>query len=119
VLREAKRIVRMHRGLILAETKHGFICANAGVDSSNAGKETLCLLPDNPDASAETLRRNLAQRFSPDREDNAGIGVIITDSFGRPWRNGIVNVAIGVAGMSPFADYRGQYDPVGYELRAS
>lgn len=120
VLREAKRIVRMHRGLIIAETKHGFICANAGVDASNAGAETVCLLPDDPDASAAAIRCDLAARFFPEQAaDAAPIGVIITDSFGRPWRNGIVNVAIGVAGMSPFADYRGQFDPDGYELRAS
>lgn len=120
VLREAKRIVRMQRGLILAETKHGFICANAGVDASNAGYDTVCLLPDDPDASAAAIRRDVAARFFPAGEvDAAPVGVIVTDSFGRPWRNGIVNVAIGVAGMSPFADYRGQYDPDGYELRAS
>lgn len=120
VLREARRIVRMHRGLIVAETKHGFICANAGVDASNAGLETVCLLPDDPDASAARIRQSLTTRFFPGAAGDATrIGVIVTDSFGRPWRNGIVNVAIGVAGMSPFADYRGQFDPDGYELRAS
>lgn len=120
VLREARRIVRMHNGLIVAETKHGFICANAGVDASNAGLETVCLLPDDPDASAARIRQSLTTRFFPGvAEDATRIGVIVTDSFGRPWRNGIVNVAIGVAGMSPFADYRGQFDPDGYELRAS
>lgn len=120
VLRESTRIVRMERGLIISETKHGFICANAGVDASNAGLKTLCLLPDDPDGSASRLRSALVARFFPGvAEPDRTIGLIITDSFGRPWRNGIVNVAIGVAGMSPFADYRGQFDPDGYELRAS
>lgn len=120
VLQEATRIVRMHRGLILAETKHGFICANAGVDASNAGHDTVCLLPDDPDASAEAIRKDLTERFFPAGGGNApAIAVIVTDSFGRSWRNGIINIAIGVAGMSPFADYRGQFDPDGYELHAS
>jgi coenzyme F420-0:L-glutamate ligase/coenzyme F420-1:gamma-L-glutamate ligase len=120
VLRESARIVRMQRGLIISETRHGFICANAGVDASNAGLDTVCLLPDAPDASADRLRAALTARFFPDVDaSGAAIGLIITDSFGRPWRNGIVNVAIGMSGMSPFADYRGQFDPDGYELRAS
>jgi coenzyme F420-0:L-glutamate ligase/coenzyme F420-1:gamma-L-glutamate ligase len=120
VLRESARIVRMERGLIISETRHGFICANAGVDASNAGLDAVCLLPDEPDASAEALRAALTARFFPDSAPNdPAIGLIITDSFGRPWRNGIVNVAIGMSGMSPFADYRGQFDPDGYELRAS
>lgn len=118
VLREAKRIVRMHNGLIIAETQHGFICANAGVDASNAGEDLVVLLPKNPDASARRIRRALIDRFF-DGDDDAQLGVIITDSFGRPWRNGIVNVAIGSAGISPFVDYRGQHDPAGYELRAT
>jgi coenzyme F420-0:L-glutamate ligase/coenzyme F420-1:gamma-L-glutamate ligase len=118
VLRQAKRIVRMHRGLIIAETQHGFICANAGVDASNADVDTVVLLPADPDASAEAIRVALMQRFFADRQD-ARLGVVITDSFGRAWRNGIVNVAIGVAGMSALADYRGQHDPAGYELRAT
>jgi coenzyme F420-0:L-glutamate ligase/coenzyme F420-1:gamma-L-glutamate ligase len=120
VLREAKRIVRMSRGLIIAETKHGFICANAGVDASNVAAETVCLLPDDPDASAERVRAALTARFFPDAgEGDCPVGMIVTDSFGRPWRNGIVNVAIGVAGIAPLADYRGQFDPAGFELRAS
>jgi coenzyme F420-0:L-glutamate ligase/coenzyme F420-1:gamma-L-glutamate ligase len=121
VLQQSRRIVRMVRGLIVAETKHGFICANAGVDASNVSADVVCVLPVDPDASAEAIRQHLVQRFFPDREgdDGSPIGVIITDSFGRPWRNGIVNIAIGVAGMSALADYRGQYDAGGYELRAS
>lgn len=119
VLRESVRIVRMVRGLIIAQTKHGFICANAGVDASNVAAETVCLLPDDPDASAETIRQTLAARFLVGSESESPVAVIVTDSFGRPWRSGIVNVAIGVAGMAPLADYRGQFDAAGYELRAT
>lgn len=118
VLNQAKRIVRMHNGLIIAETQHGFICANAGVDASNAGSDTVVLLPSDPDASASAIRQALiARHFAGDAE--AKLGVVITDSFGRAWRNGIVNIAIGCAGISPLADYRGQHDPAGYELRAT
>lgn len=116
VLRQAKRIVRMHNGLIVAESQHGFICANAGVDASNSGSDQVVLLPNDPDASAAAIHAALVANGSAPLNR---LGVIITDSFGRPWRNGIVNIAIGVAGMSPFADYRGQHDPSGYELRAS
>lgn len=118
VLREARRIVRMHNGLIVAETRHGFICANAGVDASNAGEDLVVLLPQDPNASARRIRQGLIDRFF-DGDASAKLGVIITDSFGRPWRNGIVNIAIGSAGISPLADYRGQHDPAGYELRAT
>ena len=118
VLQQAKRIVRMHNGLIIAETQHGFICANAGVDASNAGEEKVVLLPLEANASAELIRGALIDRYFGG-DQSTKIGVIITDSFGRPWRNGIVNVAIGSAGISPFADYRGQHDPAGYELRAT
>ena len=114
VLRESARIVRMDRGIIIAETHHGFICANAGVDASNvAGDESVCLLPRDPDASAAALRAALRERTGVDAP------VIVSDSFGRPWRSGIVNVAIGVAGLAPLADYRGQRDPYGRELHAS
>ncbi len=120
VLRQSKRIIRMVRGLIIAETRHGFICANAGVDASNVSEDIVCILPDDPDASAEAMRTALVSRFFPGHEsDRSPIGVIVTDSFGRPWRNGIVNVAIGVAGFAPISDYRGQFDSSGYELRAS
>lgn len=118
VLREAKRIVRMHKGLIIAETEHGFICANAGVDASNTGKDQVVLLPKDPDASARRIRQALTDHYF-NGNDDVQLGVIITDSFGRPWRNGIVNVAIGSAGISTIADYRGQHDPAGYELRAT
>jgi coenzyme F420-0:L-glutamate ligase/coenzyme F420-1:gamma-L-glutamate ligase len=109
----------MVRVLIIAQKKHGLICANAGVDDSNVASETVCLLPDDADASAETIRQTLAARFLGGSQSESPVGVIVTDSFGRPWRSGIVNVAIGVAGMAPLADYRGQYDAAGYELRAT
>ncbi|MBI2940399.1 MAG: coenzyme F420-0:L-glutamate ligase [Chloroflexi bacterium] len=113
VLREAVRIVRMDRGIIIAETRHGFVCANAGVDASNAPPGTVCLLPRDPDASARRLQQELGSHFG------IRLAVVISDSFGRPWRNGIVNVAIGLAGMDAFADYRGQVDPHGHELKVS
>jgi coenzyme F420-0:L-glutamate ligase/coenzyme F420-1:gamma-L-glutamate ligase len=113
VLRESRRIVRMDRGVIVSETAHGFVCANAGVDASNVAPETVCLLPVDPDASAAKLREALAARFG------IAPGVVVSDSFGRPWRVGIVNVAIGVAGLPPLADYRGQTDAAGYELHVS
>lgn len=114
VLRESVRIVRMSRGLIISETAHGFVCANAGVDASNvSGGDEVCLLPADPDGSARALRAALKERYGAD------VAVIITDSFGRPWRNGIVNIAIGVAGISPFADYRGQPDDYGRVMSAS
>jgi coenzyme F420-0:L-glutamate ligase / coenzyme F420-1:gamma-L-glutamate ligase len=111
VLRESRRIVRMDRGLIISETHHGFVCANAGVDASNVpGEDVVCLLPLDPDASAAKLRAALA---------DTAPAVIISDSFGRAWREGITNVAIGVAGMQPLADYRGEADPHGLPLVAS
>jgi coenzyme F420-0:L-glutamate ligase/coenzyme F420-1:gamma-L-glutamate ligase len=120
VLREARRIIRMVNGLIIAETRHGFVCANAGVDASNVAPDVVCLLPDDPDASADGIRTALTERFFAESSPgDRPIGVIVTDSFGRPWRNGIVNVAIGVSGIAPLADYRGQQDSAGYELHAS
>lgn len=114
VLRESKRIVRMDRGVIISETAHGFICANAGVDESNVnGAELLTLLPDDSDLSAATIRTRLNEL------SGSQPAVIISDTWGRPWRNGQVNMAIGLAGIQPIADYRGQQDPYGYELRAS
>lgn len=113
VLRESKRIVRMDRGVLISETRHGFVCANAGVDASNVEAETVCLLPVDPDASAAAIRAGVGARFGVQP------GVIVSDSFGRPWRVGIVNVAIGVAGLAPLADYRGMYDDAGYELHVT
>lgn len=113
VLRETRRIVRMDRVLIV-ETHHGFICANAGVDESNiAGGQALALLPRDPDASAHQLRSRLMAASGLE------LAVIISDTWGRPWREGQVNVAIGVAGMPALFDYRGQLDPYGYELGVS
>ena len=118
VLRESRRIVRMDRGVLICETKHGFICANAGVDESNVnGARTITLLPVDPDHSAQQLRTRL-QDLSGEGS-TFDIAVIISDTWGRPWRNGQVNMAIGVAGMEAIVDYRGQYDPYGYELHAS
>lgn len=113
VLREATRIVRMERGILITETRHGFVCANAGVDASNVSPDTVCLLPEDPDRSAEEIRQGIK------RELGVEIGVIISDSFGRPWRNGIINVAIGVAGIPALADYRGQTDAAGYSLHVT
>ena len=112
VLRESRRIVRMDRGVLIAETHHGFVCANAGVDASNVGRTGLVtLLPADPDASAEEIRRRVSEATGAD------LAVIISDTFGRPWREGHVNFAIGVAGMEPLLDYAGRTDPAGYELR--
>ena len=114
ILREAVRVVRTRAPLVIAETRHGFVCASAGVDASNApGPDTLVLLPVDPDASAERIRRALRERTG------RAVGVIVSDSFGRPWRTGIVDVAIGVAGLEPLEDWRGRVDPNGYELRAT
>ena len=117
VLREARRIVRMAGGLIIAETAHGFVCANAGVDASNAAPDAVVLLPRDPDLSAARLRDELGRHFGFSAADAPA--VIISDSFGRPWRMGIVNVAIGVSGLTPLIDYRGLTDEAGYELSAS
>ena len=118
VLRESRRIVRMDHGVLISETKHGFICANAGVDESNVnGAHEITLLPADPDRSAQELRTRL-QHLSGESAA-FDIAVIISDTWGRPWRNGQVNMAIGVAGMEALADYRGQHDPYGYELHAS
>ena len=114
VLRESRRIVRMDRGIVISETHHGFVCANAGVDASNVpGEDTVCLLPVDPDASAARLREAL------DDDPGVEVAVVISDSFGRAWRHGITDVAIGVAGMDPLADYRGQRDPHGFPMEAS
>jgi coenzyme F420-0:L-glutamate ligase/coenzyme F420-1:gamma-L-glutamate ligase len=113
VLRETKRIVKMDRGVIIVETRHGLVCANAGVDASNVPGGQLMLLPEDPDASARRIRDSLR------RETGADVAVIISDTFGRPWRAGYTEVAIGVAGMLPIIDYVGQLDTHGRELRAT
>jgi coenzyme F420-0:L-glutamate ligase/coenzyme F420-1:gamma-L-glutamate ligase len=114
VLRESARIVRMDKGVLISETRHGFVCANAGVDASNVpGGHVVSLLPEDPDASAGRIREAIMKATGLD------VPIIITDSFGRPWRYGIVNVAIGVSGLAPLIDYRGQKDPYGYEMSAT
>ena len=114
VLRESARVVRMDKGIIISETRHGFVCANAGVDASNVpGEHIVCLLPPDPDASAGRIRTSVREQTGLD------LPVIISDSFGRPWRFGIVNVAIGVSGLMPLIDYRGQYDANGYLLNVT
>lgn len=105
VLREAQRIVRMDRGHLIVETRHGWVCANAGVDESNGLADgVLTLLPKDPDASAARIRGALVARFTAD------VAVVITDTFGRPWREGLVEVALGCAGMEPLLDLRGRAD---------
>ena len=114
ILREAKRIVRERGPLVIAETTHGFICASAGVDHSNAPEAgTLVLLPVDPDASARAFRARVRELA------NLDVGVVVTDSFGRPFRQGTTDVAIGVAGIPPILDLRGTTDRIGYELRSS
>ena len=113
VLRESRRIVRMDAGVIVVETRHGLVCANAGVDSSNVPEGFVSLLPADPDASARRLRADLAH------DTGRSIAVIISDTFGRPWREGLTNVAIGVAGLHPLLDYRGQRDEHGHMLTAT
>jgi coenzyme F420-0:L-glutamate ligase/coenzyme F420-1:gamma-L-glutamate ligase len=108
ILREAARVVRSRPPLVITETRHGFVCASAGVDASNApGLGTVVLLPLDPDASAQKLHERL------------GVGVIVSDSFGRPFRHGTTDVAIGVAGLTPILDLRGKRDRIGYELRST
>jgi coenzyme F420-0:L-glutamate ligase/coenzyme F420-1:gamma-L-glutamate ligase len=112
ILRESRRVVRSRPPLVIAETRHGFICASAGVDSSNApGPGMLVLLPVDPDASAARVRERLSELTG--RE----LGVVVTDSFGRPWRAGTTDVALGVAGIRPLRSLSGQRDRAGYELK--
>lgn len=114
VLRESRRIVKMANGVLITETHHGLICANSGIDESNvAGGQVVCLLPVDPDASAANLRSAI--------RDLTGttVAVIISDTFGRPWRDGQVNVAIGCAGLKPLSDYAGVNDPYGYTMQVT
>ena len=114
ILREAKRIVRSRPPLVIAETRHGFVCASAGVDASNAPEPgMLVLLPVDPDSSAHRLRARLSELTG------RSVGVVVSDSFGRPWRQGTTDVAIGVAGVRTLLDLRGQRDSIGYELRTT
>jgi len=116
VLREARRVVRMERGVVITETAHGFVCANGGVDASNVGPESgnvVTLLPADPDASADRIREAVRERFEVD------VPVVVSDSFGRPWRWGITDVAIGVSGMLPLEDLRGGPDADGRTMRST
>jgi len=114
VLRESVRVLRSRPPLVIAETRHGFVCASAGVDASNApAADTVVLLPEDPDGSAARLRATLEELT------DCSLGVIITDTFGRSWRRGISNVAIGAAGTEVLRDLRGVYDPAGYELHST
>jgi coenzyme F420-0:L-glutamate ligase/coenzyme F420-1:gamma-L-glutamate ligase len=114
VLDETARIVRWQRGVLIVETKHGFVCANAGVDHSNAGApDTVILLPVDPDASAARIRGRIATDTGVD------VPVVITDTFGRAWREGHMNVAIGISGLPALRRYIGEFDPDGYEMRVT
>jgi coenzyme F420-0:L-glutamate ligase/coenzyme F420-1:gamma-L-glutamate ligase len=114
ILGEAVRLVRTRPPLVIAETRHGFVCASAGVDASNAPEPgTLVLLPLDPDSSARRIRDRIAELQS------RSVAVIVSDSFGRPWRQGTTDVAIGVAGLAPLLDLRGTKDATGYELRST
>jgi coenzyme F420-0:L-glutamate ligase/coenzyme F420-1:gamma-L-glutamate ligase len=113
ILRESRRVVRMDRGVLVTETRHGWVCANAGVDQSNVDADTVALLPEDPDRSARAFRD--AVRVQADAE----VFVIVADTFGRPWREGLVNIAIGVAGFAPLRSYLGERDPAGRPLQAT
>lgn len=110
---EAVSIVRRRGGLLIAETKHGFICANAGVDRSNAEPGTMILLPEDPDRSAHRIRTKLQRRIGID------LPVIISDTFGRPWRRGLTDIAIGVSGLEAVVDLKGTTDWTGQELHVT
>jgi coenzyme F420-0:L-glutamate ligase/coenzyme F420-1:gamma-L-glutamate ligase len=114
ILRESVRVIRVRPPLIISETRHGYVCASAGVDASNAkGEGTLVLLPLDPDASAARLREAFREQTGRD------VGVVVSDSFGRPFRQGTTEVALGVAGITPLLDLRGVRDAAGYELHAT
>jgi coenzyme F420-0:L-glutamate ligase/coenzyme F420-1:gamma-L-glutamate ligase len=116
VLREARRVVRMANGVVITETPHGFVCANGGVDASNVGPASgsiVTLLPKDPDASAGRIRAAIRGRLGHD------LPVVVSDSFGRPWRFGIVDVAIGVSGLQPLDDLRGEPDADGRIMRST
>jgi coenzyme F420-0:L-glutamate ligase/coenzyme F420-1:gamma-L-glutamate ligase len=113
-LRESRSVLRRKNGVLITETHHGFLCTNSGIDVSNVdGGNTALLLPEDPDRSAAILRRALKKKTG------VSVPVIITDSFGRPWREGLTEFAIGIAGMKPLRDDCGRRDPHGYELKAS
>jgi coenzyme F420-0:L-glutamate ligase / coenzyme F420-1:gamma-L-glutamate ligase len=114
ILREAREVLRVRPPLVIAETRHGFVCASAGVDASNArGPDTLVLLPVDPDASADRLRAAVREHAGVE------VGVIVSDSFGRAWRRGTTDVALGVSGIAALVDLSGKLDAAGYELHAT
>ncbi len=113
ILRESRRVVRMDRGVLVTETRHGWVCANAGVDQSNVDAEMVALLPEDPDRSARAFR-DAVRAYA-----KAETYVIVADTFGRPWREGLVNIAIGVAGFAPLRSYLGERDPAGRPLQAT
>jgi coenzyme F420-0:L-glutamate ligase / coenzyme F420-1:gamma-L-glutamate ligase len=113
ILRESREIVRMGGRALIVETHHGFICANAGVDQSNVGRKNVALLPKDPDGSAQEIRKEIKRRTEKQ------LAVIISDSFGRAWRMGTVDVAVGVAGLKTIKDERGMTDRYGYQLKAA
>jgi coenzyme F420-0:L-glutamate ligase/coenzyme F420-1:gamma-L-glutamate ligase len=113
VLRESRRVVRMDKGILITETHHGWVCANAGVDQSNVDEGTVALLPEDPDRSARGLREAIRARTGAD------VAVIIADTFGRPWREGLTNVAIGLSGLGPLKSYLGELDSAGRPLQAT
>ncbi|HEX7212790.1 MAG TPA: coenzyme F420-0:L-glutamate ligase [Methylomirabilota bacterium] len=113
ILGESRRIVRKDKGVLIVETHHGWVCANAGVDQSNVDADTACLLPEDSDRSARALRERLRALTGHD------LAIIVADTFGRPWREGLVNVAIGLAGFEPIVSYLGQEDPAGHVLQAT
>jgi coenzyme F420-0:L-glutamate ligase/coenzyme F420-1:gamma-L-glutamate ligase len=113
ILRESRRVVRMDQGVLITETHHGWVCANAGVDQSNVDIDCVALLPEDPDRSARALRETIRARQGVD------VLVIIADTFGRPWREGLTNVAIGLAGFAPLRSYLGERDSAGRPLQAT
>jgi coenzyme F420-0:L-glutamate ligase / coenzyme F420-1:gamma-L-glutamate ligase len=113
ILRESRRVVRMDRGVLVMETRHGWVCANAGVDQSNVDVDTVALLPEDPDRSARELREIIRTR------ERIDVAIIIADTFGRPWREGLTNVAIGLSGFAPLRSYLGELDSAGRPLQAT
>ncbi|MGA2666217.1 MAG: coenzyme F420-0:L-glutamate ligase [Nitrososphaerales archaeon] len=113
ILKESRRIVRKGHGVLITETKHGFVCANAGIDQSNVEEGYLTLLPVDPDVSARKIRKRL------EAKTGKKLGIVITDTFGRPWRDGQTDVAIGCSGLAPLEDLVGTTDPYGHTLRVT
>lgn len=113
ILRESSEIVRMNKRVLITSTKHGFVCANSGVDKSNTPGETVISLPDDPDYSAYQIKKKILEHLGKN------VAVIISDTFGRPLRVGTVNFAIGISGINPIEDFRGQIDLFGYELKST